>query len=326
LKIKGLARQFEGGGYYRIQLPLDELAKHGHETSLERARTDADVLGTDIIVGQLIGGHENPELIHNWWRSQVRHARLVYELDDNPFEIEAHNPAIAAYGHPAAQDSIAHCIEVASLVTASTEPLAEEMRKFNPNVVVLKNRIDEHMLSIERPRRDKLVIGWAGGGSHIEDMKICARGLRKTLERHPDVEAHFIGAPLGPLVKHPVRFTRWAAKTTDYYKLIDFDIGLAPLLPSVFTRSKSYIKALEYAALGIPVIASDVEPYRDFVVDGVTGWLVRRDHEWATRMRDLINDESMRAEMGAKAKEVAAQYTIQRGWTEWETAYKGILS
>ncbi|TDH48886.1 glycosyltransferase family 1 protein [Mycobacterium eburneum] len=325
MKIKGFARQYEGGGYYRMRMPLDELGKHGHETVCDSARSNIYAHGSDIVVGQIIGARDHPVEIHRWWRQLRKHSKLVYELDDNPFEIERHNPAFAAYGPRHAQDSIAHCIEIADLVTASTEPLADAMRKINPNVVVLKNRIDEHMLDIERPRRDKLTIGWAGGASHYEDIKVCAHGLRKTLDHHPDVEAHFIGPDFTPLIRRPVRSTPWSQSTTDYYKLIDFDIGLAPLLPSIFTRSKSHIKALEYAALGIPVIASDVEPYRDFVIDGVTGWLVRRDHEWALRLRELINDDAMREEMGAKAKAVAAEWTIQKGWQEWEAAYQSVL-
>jgi glycosyltransferase involved in cell wall biosynthesis len=223
------------------------------------------------------------------------------------------------------RDSITHCLQVADLVTVSTEPLADRMRQINPNVVVLQNRIDEHVLKLKRPRRDRLTIGWAGGGSHFNDIKECARGLHQILRRNPDVEGHFIGADFRRLIDQPIRFTPWCESTIDYYRLIDFDIGLAPLLSTRFAETKSHIKALEYAALGIPVVASDCAPYRDFVIDGVTGWLVRREHEWASRLRDLINDESMRTEMGVKARELAAEWTIQRGWIEWETAYRSVL-
>jgi glycosyltransferase involved in cell wall biosynthesis len=323
--VKGFARQFDGGGYYRIRLPLDELAKHGHETSCEPARSNITADGADVVVGQLIGGYAEPATIHRWWRGLTRYSKLVYELDDDPFSIENNNPAFLAYGPTAARDSIAHCIEIADLVTVSTEPLAAKMRMFNPNVVVLKNRVDESMLSIERPKRDRVTVGWAGGHSHLKDIELCAYGLRKTLDRNPQVDAHFIGSDFTDLIRRPVRYSPWCQTTTDYYKLIDFDIGLAPLVPGVFSRSKSAIKAMEYGALGIPVIASDVEPYRDYVVDGVTGWLVRREHEWATRLRELINDEAMRTEMGAKAKEVASQHTIQTGWADWQAAYESVL-
>jgi glycosyltransferase involved in cell wall biosynthesis len=72
-------------------------------------------------------------------------------------------------------------------------------------------------------------------------------------------------------------------------------------------------------------VASDVKPYRDYVVDGVTGWLVRTEQQWAQRLRELVNDEAMRTEMGAKAKEVASQHTIQDGWRDWEAAYGALL-
>lgn len=323
MRIKGFTRQDEGGGYYRVNLPLGELARHGHQVTVERGTTDVTAGDAQIVVGQVIA------MANGWWRRLRRTAKIVYEIDDDPFEIETVNPAYPHYSPPHVQDSIRHSIEVADLVTVSTPPLAERMRKINPNVVVLQNRIDEHMLELVRPRRDKLTIGWAGGESHYDDIKECAYGLRKTLARYADtVEGHFVGADFRRLVGspgQPFRFSNWCSKTTDYYKLIDFDIGLAPLRPTRFAETKSHIKALEYAALGIPVIASDAAPYRDFVIDGVTGWLVRREHEWALRLRELIHDAAMREEMGAKAKELARQWTIQQGWQEWESAYRSVL-
>lgn len=323
--IRGFTRQNEGGGFYRMRMPLEELAKHGHQTEIRPAHSEEGTGGADIVVGQMIGHKQQPAIVHSWWRGMAKYARRVYELDDDPFTVEPHNPAFSFYSGEVSHDSLTHCIQTADLVTASTVPLAERMSKLNPNVVVLKNRIDEHMLSIERPRREKLTIGWAGSNTHLEDLKLAAWGLRKTLEHHPGVDAHFIGADYRSLIKRPIRFTPWAQRTTDYYKLIDFDIGLAPLRSTVFSRSKSAIKAMEYGALGIPVIASAARPYEDYVIDGVTGFLVRHDHEWAHRLRDLINDDAMRIEMGQKARELAAEHTIQKGWVEWQTAYESLL-
>jgi glycosyltransferase involved in cell wall biosynthesis len=199
-------------------------------------------------------------------------------------------------------------------------------------VAVLPNRIDEALLRIERKRNDRLTIGWAGGASHCFDILECVRGVQKTMDRNPAVDVHLIGADFRFLFdkayelkrkpKYPIRFTDWSAKVMDYYGKIDFDIGLAPLKATKFAAAKSAIKALEYAALGIPVVASDTGPYSDFVIDGVTGWLVRREHEWAVRLRELINDEAMRTEMGAAAKQQAVQHTIQEHWKDWAIAYE----
>lgn len=325
MKILGLHRDFGGSDYYRVRLPLGELANHGHETSCGPARTDSRPDGADIVVGEMIGSRNEGPQVHKWWRRLAKECRRVYELDDDPFEVEPHSPVFGYYTGELSRESLTHCIETADLVTASVEPLAERMRKINPNVVVCKNRIDEKMLTLQRPRRDKVVIGWAGGSTHEKDLLEATYGLRKTLDRHSNTEGHFIGADFRGLVKRPMRYTGWSHDLFDYYRTIDFDIGIAPLRATRFSEAKSAIKALEYSALGIPVIASDVAPYRDFVIDGVTGWLVRREHEWASRLRDLVNDESMRTEMGAKAKELASQWTIQAGWQDWANAYESIL-
>jgi glycosyltransferase involved in cell wall biosynthesis len=326
---------YDGGGLYRIRMPVGELGRHGHETSCEPAKTVVTPDGADIIVSHMAGTtkwREAPE-VHRWWRRLSLKCRRVYELDDDPFNLEYTNPAHFDYNLANSQDSLKFCIQSADLVTTSVEPLAERMRKLNPNVAVCKNRIDESLLALERPHRDRLVIGWAGGPSHFEDMKEAAYGLRRTLDwcgpgdgwGGDTVEAHFIGADMRRIVRRDARFTKWAPSTEDYYKLIDFDIGIAPLRPGVFTDTKSAIKVMEYGALGIPCVASDVMPYRDYVIDGVTGFLVRRPEEWAARLRDLVNDEAMRLEMGARAKELAAQHTIQTGYKDWQIAYESIL-
>ena len=105
-----------------------------------------------------------------------------------------------------------------------------------------------------------------------------------------------------------------------------FDEAVAPLDPAgKFNRCKSFLRALEYAARGIPVVASACEAYSGFVEHGVTGFLVRYDHEWGRYLRDLVNDEGMRAEMGAAAKKLAATWTIQQRYTAWEQCDREVM-
>jgi glycosyltransferase involved in cell wall biosynthesis len=311
-----------GCGEYRIKIPLAELAKHGHEVDVACGWTEK-ARGYPLIIGQRMDKHEGLPL----WRRLKATARLVYEIDDDVFSVDPVNwMAHRVYSKPVPQDTVIHAAQVADLVTVTTEPLAEVMRQHNANVAVLPNYVPDDMLAIQRPRRGKVVIGWAGGASHGADMAMVAQQIRRALDRNAHAELHLIGTDYGDTIRRPARFTKWDADLDAYYRNIDFDIGLAPLTDTVFNRSKSHIKALEYAALGVPVVASDLEPYRGFVVDGVTGWLVRHEHEWFKRVNELANDEAMRAEMGAAAKELAAQWTIGTGWKQWEHAYAELLS
>jgi hypothetical protein len=238
--------------------------------------------------------------------------------------------AYGTYSRKDTQDAVAHAAEVADLVTVTTEPLADVMRAYNPNVTVLPNYIPGWVCDL--PREDKPpAVGWAGGASHAQDLAEIAQPVRRFLDRNRGWSMRIMGTDYRPTIRHDrTSFTPWIPVTGNqrgFYEAADWDIGLAPLAPGgVFNRSKSYIKALEYAARGIPVLASDAEPYRDFVIDGVTGFLIRYDHDWLKRLDELANDDVLRAEMGAAAREHARRYAIEDHWQEWAQAYEGALA
>lgn len=307
-------------GYYRIMLPFAELARHGHQVDTHLGWTPA-CREYPIVVGQRIS---KPEALSMWRRLAIPGRRLVWETDDDLFHIDPSNSAAyLAYGAEV-RDTVEFAARIADLVTVSTEPLAELMRQYNPNVVVLPNHVDEGILGIDRPKRERVTVGWAGGDSHLKDFASMATTLRRFLVNNPDVDFHNLGTSYLRPFKLPGRATGWSADIWDYYRKIDFDIGIAPLADITFNVGKSGIRAIEYQALGIPVIASDCPAYRGVVLDGVTGYLVRAEHEWMRRLRELSRDEAMRTEMGAKAREHAAQWTIQRGWHHWADAYQSL--
>lgn len=313
----------DGCGYYRSYLPLTHLARQGHHTvSLPARGVDVKWLpeaaqhkdSIDILHGQLISGRHGMAL----WEEWAGHAKLVYDIDDDIFTATyEHSPWVK---WPELIPVAKYLLGLSDLVTVSTPRLAEVVAPYSDNVVVLQNCIHADLLALDRPKAEKVTVGWTPSPSHVLDAQYIAPMLRRFLTRNPDVDFHVMGMDYRADMKVPGRHTPWTEDLWDYYRAIDFDIGIAPLAPNAFNRSKSALKALEYAALGIPVVASDMEPYRDFVADGVTGYLIRHDHEWERRLRDLVNDEAMRVEMGAKAKQLAAEWTIQERWMEWERA------
>jgi glycosyltransferase involved in cell wall biosynthesis len=113
----------------------------------------------------------------------------------------------------------------------------------------------------------------------------------------------------------------WVPSVEDYWKTVDYDIGVIPLKPHLFNQSKSHLKFLENAALGIPTVASDTGPYTRAIKHGETGFLVKRDHEWGKYLRDLVNDEDMRLEMGRNAKEWAKTQILEDHLDEWAKVF-----
>lgn len=65
-------------------------------------------------------------------------------------------------------------LKAASYVTTTTEIFADEIRKFNKNVIVLPNAIDPSEPQFNEPTlpSDKIRVGWLGGSSHLHDLKL----------------------------------------------------------------------------------------------------------------------------------------------------------
>lgn len=315
-----------GCGYYRVTLPLDQLALHGWKVRYQPFTPPPEVGEYKLIVAERL---DKPEVLGDWRRFRQRH-RLAYELDDDVWNVDQANVAAhQVYRNDSVQDAVQMACMTANLVTVTTEPLAQLIRDRTgqQNVAVISNYIPESMLKMEHPENEHVTLGWAGGVSHTWDVSLIGRAVRTVMDRDRSLRLHIVGSDFRPSFGHSgARYTNWEPVPSDYYQHLDFDIGLAPLAATVFNESKSYLKCLEYAAMGIPVIASNFGPYPEFVQDGVTGFLVSKEKEWRDRIRELAADADLRETMGRNARELAAQHTIEGNWQRWAEAYRSILS
>ncbi len=326
MRIFGWAVNHSGCGHYRIGLPMWALGRAGHDA------TPFSVLNTelpedlDVLVGQVVCGPDRSAIWRGVAAREGTRPALVFELDDDIWNLHPSNHGAAALRDPEVREAIETNLSVADAVTVTTAHLAGIVRAFNHNVHVIPNCVDEALLRHQRPANDRLTIGWAGGSSHNNDFAFVRKELRTFLHRNPDVDVHVIGTDYRKEIGRPdARHTDWSENLVEYLENIDFDIGIAPLAYHAFNKSKSDLKVLEYAALGIPVVATDYGPYSDSVQHGVTGFLVKHPHEWARYLRELVNDEAMRLEMGANARRWAATRTIQGNIWRWEAVYRSVV-
>lgn len=325
MKIFGWAADQAGCQYYRLRLPLEALGAEGITTDFS-TQMQREHLNNDewTIIGQRVCKPAPSKL---WRKLSDMGRKLIYEIDDDLFNVDPGSKIpYQFFGQPEIRNGIIECARAASRVIVSTEPLADIMREFNDDVVVCPNTIPSWLLD-ERPVRrneGKVTLGWGGSSTHNIDFEEVRGHLRRALDRHQNAEFHAIGTNYAKWMKIPeskCRFTPWISNVPSFFRAIDYNIGIAPLKNTKFNRSKSNIKALECAALGIPIVASHVEPYRNFVQDGVTGFLVEYEHNWGTYLRELIEDESLRLAMGRQARELAREWTIEGNIEMWRKAY-----
>jgi glycosyltransferase involved in cell wall biosynthesis len=122
--------------------------------------------------------------------------------------------------------------------------------------------------------------------------------------------------------EHPYpRFVAWMRQH------LRWDVAIAPLEDDAFTRCKSDLKYLDYAALGIPGIFSDVRPYRETVRHRETGLLAANEPKaWAEALEEIVSDASLRARLaGAARAEVHGTRMLRTNAPSWRKAIEGIV-
>lgn len=330
------ASMLDGTYKYRVEMPAVELNRLGHEAQASTrigvwARDEAD-----IIVGQRIC-QEKPATL---WLEMAAHRKaagvgpaLVYEVDDDLFNVGPDNPLGVMYQDPRVRRTMFACIRAADAVTVSTEPLAALLRTHNPNVYVIPNAVRADTLTMPAPpRRGRddgfTYFGWQGSSTHVADWAIARDPLADVMRVDPNTRMRFLGTghPEGlPLDRGRVDFRKWTTDITEHYRRISrFDVTLAPLADTVFNRSKSALRVQESLALGVPVVASDVPAYRGWVEQGVTGYLVRTPQEWRDALVALT-DPALRLKMGDAGRAVAVAWTVEATIGKWINAYRSLL-
>ena len=90
----------------------------------------------------------------------------------------------------------------------------------------------------------------------------------------------------------------------------DADILLAPLELSYFNQRKSALKIIEAGCASIPIICSNISPYKEFLTEGV--FLCNNNTEWFNTIKLLVEDENLRKDSGlALADYVRRNYHLK---------------
>lgn len=320
-----------GCGYYRMRLPQRYSGVACDvETRLKFVHDGQKVLspgveGADVVVFQRPMDWRMPALIAALQRKGVA---VVVELDDDLASLDPHHISFRAM-HPTTNplgnwQILKRCCRLADIVTVSTVSLAE--RYAAPGkAIVIENFIEERLLSwVPEPSLD---FGWTGiVPSHPHDLQVLGTSVRDLIEEGYDfgVVGDGLGVPEALGLDHAPDATGWLP-LDDYYRAASrFRVGLVPLADTVFNRGKSWLKGLEFAALGVPFVASATDEYAELQNHGA-GLLASRPRSWKRYVAMYLDDEANRIEQAEHARDgVRSNLTIEKqGWRwaeAWETA------
>lgn len=210
---------------------------------------------------------------------------IIYDADDIMFaeDFPQYNIARSYYMNAQVRKAIVNMMTYSDYISVSTEYLrdyyAYKLQIPKNRFIVIKNHIPKWWVGhnyndLKNVHKKKPIIGFVCGPTHasidpnIEDD--FTNILPWIIDNINNYEFKFVGCLPKQLEKYvdegKITFIKgWS--TINYGWMIGkqgFDIVIAPLKDSVFNRSKSNIKLLEFWASGIPIITSDIPTYSQY--------------------------------------------------------------
>lgn len=256
--------------------------------------------------------------------ARERGVPIVFELDDNllesdPDEVERHDPL----------PDPRHLTELAaasSAMTVSTPPLFEIAQRHANRVRLVPNALDERLWMPAYPDspfsanghrdggEDRFRVLYMGTTTHSADLALLKPAVEELRANGVPLDLEVIGGepryadtgwyrrveiPPGNAV-YP-RFVRWLRSEAGRWSA-----AVAPLRDTSFTACKSDLKFLEYSALGLPGVYSDVGVYAS-CVHAATGLLAENTVEsWIEALGRLYEDVELRGQLAVQAHEYVA--------------------
>jgi glycosyltransferase involved in cell wall biosynthesis len=236
---------------------------------------------------------------------------VVYDIDDMVHLLPT-SSANARAGFLKSSTRYFLLMRRAQHVITCTPALDRLVRQHNPRTTDISSTIDTERYQPCNPYSNaaELVLGWSGSHSTAPYLHLLDRVLQRLAGRHP-IRLLVMGPAHFALPGVTLEVVPWSA-AVELPTLQRIDIGLYPLPNDDWVQGKSGLKALQYMALGIPVVASAVGCNDRVVHHGHTGFLVHTQAEWIEALEQLITDPQLRRQLGQEGRRVVERsYSVQ---------------
>jgi hypothetical protein len=312
------ANEGEMSSYYRAYEPLEALATHGHQAIVNGrdGTVTPAMLDCDVALISRWQGRGALRLVEQLRRGGLA---VVWGHDD---AVE-HDPNLnqRALEVQRRRAEITAMVNAADVVVTTSERIAAQYRTMGAAAVqVIENYLGPHYAGLQPTPHDGIVLGWAAWIDHQADWK--ALGLHavvsRLLDAHPRLRVESVGMIDLQLPRErylrspPVAFEQLGAALTR------FDVGIAPIVDNPFNASRSNIKVKEYAAAGVPWLASPIGPYAG--LGEKQGGRLVPDDRWHEELDRLIRDARARRKLIKRGQKWAATQTIAANAEQWERA------
>lgn len=288
-----------GINYHRMIVPFLRMQEKGlvnlHVVSdaFELLHFDLTHVDTFVVSRTLYAKVEGAELFAK--KLKENNVKFIVDLDDY-WKVERHNPNFKLFrGKGGFSEAIRSTVELADEIWTPSEYLANEIRtELNPTAVfrIVPNGInpEEAQWQGEKNTGDELWFGYTGASSHTKDLQLVRH---IDWEQYNTMAVHMAHVDyIGQLKANKKILAKPIFEYATIYQ--EIDVSIVPLQNTHFNLCKSSIKAAEAGFTRTAMIASDVEPYREVIVNNETGILCSNMEQWREAIASMTKKEAKR--------------------------------
>lgn len=278
-----------------------------------------DAFSPDAIIFSRYSGPCVAEML-DWARSN--RVPTIFQIDDDLLGVpESLGKAKHAYHNaPQRLAAVRALLEGCDLVYASTQQLRERLLEHCPEAEIVAGAINCSGRVLQPPRHGPArLIGYMASVDHLPNLEMVLPAIGRLLETRPGLSFELFGS-----IPVPAQLERFGERIRtfppepnydDFLKALgkrEWDVGICPLTPTAFNRTKSNNKWVEYTSLGIASVASGGMVYDEACADGC-GILAFDVDDWLAGLERLVDDDSERLAMVERAqRKLETTYAIDQ--------------
>ena len=234
--------------------------------------------------------------LFEWLIAKLLRKKIIYDFDDAIWlsNTSDQNKIVARLKW---HHKVKAICEWSYKVSCGNQYLADYALQWNKDVIVNPTTIDltyqENRLK-EFSSKEKITIGWTGSHSTLKYLEYLEEALVEIVNKSVEL---VVISNQPPTLSFPYRFIKWS-KETEVSDLLQFDIGIMPLVEDEWSSGKCGFKILQYMSLGIPAVASPVGVNKIMIRETKNGLLASSKEEWQQKLQLLIEDQTLRDSMG----------------------------
>lgn len=271
-----------------------------------------------------------------------RRLKLIYACDDNFLDrpIKKHG-----WFTQEKVDVVKLFLQSADQVWVTTEKLKERFIEYSQNILVIPNCLDERLINLNIPQKEKndkeIRIGYMGTFTHINDLAIISEALNEIGSKYENqVSLQIIGIGQDNEINglfHKIKVEKITPNLQTgvytefvpwFFKTVNWDIAISPLIDTPLNNSKSDIKFIDYSLIYAPGVYSDLTPYNTSksIRDCYSGIIVPNNNDdWFYALDTLMWNSSLRTKIAENAFEILINScTLKAGIYHWCDALETI--